>query len=236
MHWFIFVCFDVWRLNIQHLFLHSLVLRFEMKEKKRTEMISRIIAYLGWSWSHSRFSFTLCSINLWTLWTSSNGCTINSWTISTKVFLLNDNEMNEKMNFSPWVFSESIRLKDVLTDDNYANEKMIEIIDQSSTDEKPSRLTRHTLKSSTPSPTKMIEFKDWRGKISHPNLPEYFSSIEFFINLFFFKSSLVFELSWDVIIQQRLFLLNVHVQLLVIYPNLVHIPVFFISIHTNILQ
>jgi hypothetical protein len=49
---------------------------------------------------------------------------------------------------------------------------MIEIVDDELQDEKTSKLNRNQTKSERTSPTKTFEFKDWRGKISHPNLPE----------------------------------------------------------------
>ena len=70
---------------------------------------------------------------------------------------------------SSFVFREGIHLKDVLTDDNYSNEPMIEIVRDEEREEKHSRLNRHQ---STPSGSKLVEFKDWRGKITQPALPE----------------------------------------------------------------
>ncbi len=67
--------------------------------------------------------------------------------------------------------SDRVRLSDVLTDDNYSSEPMIEIVSSDALDDKASRTSRTHLKSSTP--TKVNEFKDWRGKISQPNLPKY---------------------------------------------------------------
>ncbi|CAF0908045.1 unnamed protein product [Didymodactylos carnosus] len=68
--------------------------------------------------------------------------------------------------------NESIRLKDLLTDENYSAEQMIEMIDDEETEEKVPRAHRHPAKGSTPSPTKTNnKLKDWRGKISQPNLP-----------------------------------------------------------------
>ena len=49
---------------------------------------------------------------------------------------------------------------------------MIEIVGGDSTDDQSSRASRTRLKSTTPNATKVTEFKDWRGKISQPNLPE----------------------------------------------------------------
>jgi len=48
---------------------------------------------------------------------------------------------------------------------------MIEIVSNDLFDDKASRASRTFFKSTTP--TKINEFKDWRGKISQPNLPEY---------------------------------------------------------------
>lgn len=74
---------------------------------------------------------------------------------------------------------DPIRLRDVLTNDNYSNEQMIEIVDDELQDEKASKFNRNATKSERTSPTKTFEFKDWRGKISQPTLPEYrlFSSL-----------------------------------------------------------
>jgi len=65
-------------------------------------------------------------------------------------------------------------LSDILIDDNYSNTPMIEFIDTQSNDETTSKIHRKHLRS-TPS-TKINEFKDWRGKITQPNLPEFVSS------------------------------------------------------------
>jgi hypothetical protein len=69
---------------------------------------------------------------------------------------------------------------------------MIEIVSSDAFDDKSLRTNRAHLKSTTPTTSKMNEFKDWRGKISQPNLPEY--SL-FYLDLFFWKISfmLVFE-------------------------------------------
>jgi hypothetical protein len=48
---------------------------------------------------------------------------------------------------------------------------MIEIVGSDFIDDKSSRASRTRLKSTTPS-SKIMEFKDWRGKISQPSLPE----------------------------------------------------------------
>jgi hypothetical protein len=47
---------------------------------------------------------------------------------------------------------------------------MIEIVSSDTLDDKSARTSRTHLKSTT---TKTHEFKDWRGKISQPNIPEY---------------------------------------------------------------
>ncbi len=46
---------------------------------------------------------------------------------------------------------------------------MIEIIDNDIFDDKTIRINKTQLKSTT---TKINEFRDWRGKITQPNLPE----------------------------------------------------------------
>ncbi|CAF5188726.1 unnamed protein product, partial [Rotaria sp. Silwood1] len=82
---------------------------------------------------------------------------------------------------------DRIRLSDILTDDNYSNAPMIEIVGGDLIDDKGSRISRTHLKSSTTTTTSKInEFKDWRGKITQPNLPEYF--IYIFMLLVFFCS------------------------------------------------
>jgi len=50
---------------------------------------------------------------------------------------------------------------------------MIEIVSNDGFDDKTTRPSRTHLKSTTSTPSKINEFKDWRGKISQPNLPEY---------------------------------------------------------------
>jgi hypothetical protein len=50
---------------------------------------------------------------------------------------------------------------------------MIEIVSGDEIDDKSARGNRNHLKSTTPTISKTNEFKDWRGKISQPNLPEY---------------------------------------------------------------
>ena len=49
---------------------------------------------------------------------------------------------------------------------------MIEVVGSESVDDKSSRASRTRLKSTTPNTNKINELKDWRGKISQPNLPE----------------------------------------------------------------
>lgn len=61
-------------------------------------------------------------------------------------------------------------MSDVLTDDNFSSEQMIEVVGDDIIDDKMTRTSRTHLKSTTP---KLNEFKDWRGKITQPNLPEY---------------------------------------------------------------
>lgn len=61
-------------------------------------------------------------------------------------------------------------MSDVLTDDGYSNTPMIEFVDKDSNDEKTSKTHRKHPRSTTS--TKINDFKDWRGKISQPNLPE----------------------------------------------------------------
>ncbi|CAF1265184.1 unnamed protein product [Rotaria sordida] len=68
--------------------------------------------------------------------------------------------------------TDRIRLNDILTDDNYSNAPMIEIVNNDIIDDKSSRISRTHLKSSTTTPSKINEFKDWRGKISQANLPD----------------------------------------------------------------
>ncbi|CAF1125311.1 unnamed protein product [Rotaria sp. Silwood1] len=69
--------------------------------------------------------------------------------------------------------TDRIRLSDILTDDNYSNAPMIEIVGGDLIDDKGSRISRTHLKSSTTTTTSKInEFKDWRGKITQPNLPD----------------------------------------------------------------
>ncbi|CAF4316639.1 unnamed protein product [Rotaria sp. Silwood2] len=72
------------------------------------------------------------------------------------------------------IATDRIRLNDILTDDNYSNAPMIEIVSSDLMDDKGSRVSRTHLKSSTTITTtsKINEFKDWRGKISQPNLPD----------------------------------------------------------------
>jgi hypothetical protein len=67
---------------------------------------------------------------------------------------------------------------------------MIEIVGSEYMDNKSSRASRTRLKSTTPIQPKLTEFKDWRGKITQPNLPEY--EIDIFI--FQINFCLVFEL------------------------------------------
>lgn len=49
---------------------------------------------------------------------------------------------------------------------------MIEIMSDDINEEKLTKIHRTQLKSQNSSPLKTIEFKDWRGKITQPNLPE----------------------------------------------------------------
>lgn len=72
-------------------------------------------------------------------------------------------------------------MSDVLKDDNFSNAPMIEIVGNDIMDDKASRISRSHPKSSATTTTattttktsKINEFKDWRGKISQANLPEY---------------------------------------------------------------
>lgn len=63
-------------------------------------------------------------------------------------------------------------MNDILHDDNFCSEPMIEVVGGGAIDDKSSRASRTRLKSTTPNTNKINEFKDWRGKISQPNLPE----------------------------------------------------------------
>lgn len=67
---------------------------------------------------------------------------------------------------------------------------MIEVVGGDSNDDRSSRTSRTRLKSTTPTLSKVGELKDWRGKISQANLPEY--AIHIFNHSFFFlKKSVV---------------------------------------------
>jgi hypothetical protein len=68
--------------------------------------------------------------------------------------------------------SDAVRLQDVLTDDNYSSQPMIELIGKQLADERAARANRSYSTATTPSPSKLPDYKDWRGKITHGNLPE----------------------------------------------------------------
>jgi hypothetical protein len=73
--------------------------------------------------------------------------------------------------------SDRIRLNDVLTDDNFSKEPMIEFVDNSNPDDRLSRASRTHPKSAASTASKIVELKDWRGKISQATLPKYEISI-----------------------------------------------------------
>jgi len=66
---------------------------------------------------------------------------------------------------------------------------MIEIVDNDIFDDKTTRINKNQLKSTTPTTSKINEFKDWRGKITQPNLPEYKKKHFFLQNFSFFNNS-----------------------------------------------
>ncbi|CAF1265204.1 unnamed protein product [Adineta ricciae] len=70
------------------------------------------------------------------------------------------------------VNNDRIHLCDVLADDNYSREAMVEFVDQNVLDERTSRASRNHPKSATSTQSKIIELKDWRGKITQGNLPD----------------------------------------------------------------
>lgn len=76
--------------------------------------------------------------------------------------------------------SETIRLRDVLVDDNYSNEQIIELIDDQQENHKKTRKAQRTVSSQG----QIVQLKDWRGQISNANLPEFvvrsFKSIDVF--------------------------------------------------------
>ncbi|CAF3281523.1 unnamed protein product [Rotaria socialis] len=81
--------------------------------------------------------------------------------------------MDTPLVFGQHNATDRIRLSDILTDDNFSNAPMIEIVTNDVVDDKASRASRTHLKSSTTTvTTKINEFKDWRGKISQANLPD----------------------------------------------------------------
>ena len=98
---------------------------------------------------------------------------------------------------------------------------MIEIVSNNISDDRGSRTSRTRLKSSTSTASKINEFKDWRGRISQPNLLEY---IHIYMTKFcFLQISIslltVFEINLGDKIQHLPYLHHVLVQLQVIFQN-----------------
>ncbi|CAF4062842.1 unnamed protein product [Adineta steineri] len=71
-----------------------------------------------------------------------------------------------------------VRLSDILMDDNFSKEEMIQIVENNNNnnvDDRASRTSRvhpKSAKSATSTGSKLIELKDWRGKITQGNLPD----------------------------------------------------------------
>jgi hypothetical protein len=58
-------------------------------------------------------------------------------------------------------------------DDNFSKEAMIEFVDNNGQDDRASRSSRSHSKSAASVGSKIVELKDWRGKITQGNLPKY---------------------------------------------------------------
>ncbi|CAF0847000.1 unnamed protein product [Adineta steineri] len=68
-----------------------------------------------------------------------------------------------------------VRLSDILMDDNFSKEEMIQVVENNNNnnvDDRASRTSRVHPKSATSTGSKIIELKDWRGKITQGNLPD----------------------------------------------------------------
>ncbi|CAF3807600.1 unnamed protein product [Adineta steineri] len=71
-----------------------------------------------------------------------------------------------------------VRLSDILMDDNFSKEEMIQVVENNNNnnvDDRASRTSRvhpKSAKSATSTGSKIIELKDWRGKITQGNLPD----------------------------------------------------------------
>ncbi|UJR29408.1 hypothetical protein I4U23_010620 [Adineta vaga] len=70
------------------------------------------------------------------------------------------------------IVHDRVHLNDILNDDNYSKETIVEFVDHDAIDERISRASRNHPKSATSTQSKIIELKDWRGKITQGSLPD----------------------------------------------------------------